>query len=209
MNNPAARCHKVYTLLTLILLTLFLLAPPLSFAQQGENGKTVILYYSLTGYTKICCEALQKALEADIIEVKDLKKRSGKWGFFKTAFASMFGKNTKIDPKNPDLSPYANVILGSPIWTGKLSMAIRTLIDKNSFDGKKVAIFTTTNAYEKEKYKEKSRNLVRKAGGEVVGYYQILSKDEVDKEKVDRPKEQVVEETLELVPEIQKAFSPS
>jgi flavodoxin len=209
MNNPAARCHKVYTLLTLILLTLFLLAPPLSFAQQGENGKTVILYYSLTGYTKVCCEALQEALEADIIEVKDLKKRSGKWGFFKTAFASMFGKNTKIDPKNPDLSPYANVILGSPIWTGKLSMAIRTLIDKNSFDGKKVAIFTTTNAYEKEKYKEKSRNLVRKAGGEVVGYYQILSKDEVDKEKVDRPKEQVVEETLELVPEIQKAFSPS
>ena len=209
MNNPAARCHKVYTLLTLILLTLFLLAPPLSFAQQGENGKTVILYYSLTGYTKVCCEALQKALGADIIEIKDLRKRSGKWGFFKTAFASLFGKKTKIDPKNPDLSPYTNIILGSPIWTGKLSMAIRTLIDKNRFDGKKVVIFTTTNGYEQEKYKEKSRNLVRKSGGEVVGYYQILSRDKVDKERVERPKEQVIEDALELVPEIQKVFSPT
>jgi len=209
MNNSVAYYHKACKLLTLILFTVFLLAPSLSFAQQGENGKTLILYYSLTGYTRICCEALQEPLEADIIEIKDLKKRSGKWGFFKTAFASLFGKNTKIDPTNPDLSPYANVILGSPIWTGKLSMAIRTLIDKNSFEGKKVAIFTTTNAYEKVKYKEKSKKLVRKSGGEVVGYYQILSKDGVDKEKVDRPKEQVVEETLELVPEIKKAFSPS
>ena len=209
MNNPAAHYHKKYQLLTFILFTVFLLAPPLSFAQQGENGKTVILYYSLTGYTKVCCEALQEVLGADIIEIKDLKKRSGKWGFFKTAFASLFGKNTKIDPKNPDLSPYTNIILGSPIWTGKLSMAIRTLIDKNRFDGKKVVIFTTTNAYEKEKYMEKSRNLVRKSGGEVVGYYQILSRDKVDKERVERPKEQVIEDALELVPEIQTVFTPS
>jgi flavodoxin len=191
------------------MLSFFLIAPSFSFAQQVESGKTVLLYYSLTGYTKVCCEALQGALGADIIEIKDLRKRSGKWGFFKTAIASLFGKKTKIDPKNPDLSPYTNIILGSPIWTGKLSMAIRTLIDKNRFDGKKVVIFTTTNAYEKEKYVEKSRNLVRKSGGEVVGYYQILSRDKVDGERVERPKEQVVEDALELVPEIQKAFSPS
>ena len=209
MNCPAVYYYKIHKLLSLILFIVFLLVPPLSSAQQGENGKTVILYYSLTGYTKVCCEALQEALGADIIEIKDLRKRSGKWGFFKTAFASLFGKKTKIDPKNPDLSPYTNIILGSPIWTGKLSMAIRTLIDKNRFDGKKVVIFTTTNAYEKEKYVEKSKNLVRKSGGEVVGYYQILSRDKVDKERVERPKEQVIEDALELVPEIQKAFSPS
>jgi flavodoxin len=209
MNNPATHNHKVHKLLTLILFIVFLLAPPLSFAQQETDGKTVILYYSLTGYTRVCCEALQEALGADLIEIKDLKRRSGKWGFFKTAWASMFGMNTRIDPKNPDLSLYTNVILGSPNWTAKLSMAIRTLIDKNRFDGKKVIIFTTTNAYVKEKHEEKGKKLVRKSGGEVVGYYQILSRDEVDKKKVERPKEQVVEDALELVPEIRKAFSQS
>ncbi|MCK5420900.1 MAG: flavodoxin family protein, partial [Deltaproteobacteria bacterium] len=120
-------------------------------------GKTLILYYSLTGNTKATCEVLQEALRADIVEIKDLVDRSGRWGFFKTAIGSLLGMQTKIEPENPDLSPYPNIILGSPIWTGKLSMAIRTLIDKNRFDEKKIVVCTTTNAFEKEKYKEKSK----------------------------------------------------
>ena len=86
-------------------------------------------------------------------------------------------------------------------------MATRTLIDKNSFAEKKVIIFTTTNAFEKEKYKEKSKDLVRKAGGDVVGYYQVVAKEEVDGEKVDRGIERMLEDTLTLVSEIKEAFS--
>ena len=202
MNRSATKFLSI----TSVTIYLILATVPLSYSTEHAIGKTLILYYSLTGNTKVCCEALQEVLEADLIEIKDLRKRSGKWGFFKTAFASLFGKNTKIDPKNPDLSPYQNIILASPIWTGKLSMAIRTLIDKNNFDGKKVVIFTTTNAFEQEKYKEKSRNLIRKAGGEVVGYYQVIAKEEVNDEKVERTKEQIVEDTLTFVPEIQRVF---
>ncbi|MCK5011069.1 MAG: hypothetical protein KAS98_11320 [Deltaproteobacteria bacterium] len=170
-------------------------------------GKTLILYYSLTGNTKATCEVLQEALRADIVEIKDLVDRSGRWGFFKTAIGSLLGMQTKIEPENPDLSPYPNIILGSPIWTGKLSMAIRTLIDKNRFDEKKIVVCTTTNAFEKEKYKEKSKNLVRKSGGDVAGYYQVLAKEEVNGEKIDRTKEQIAEDVLTFVPEIKKIFS--
>jgi flavodoxin len=176
-------------------------------AEEPRAGKTLILYYSLTGNTKAGCEALQKELNASIIEIKDLRKRTGKWGFFKTAIGSLVGRHTKIEPEKVDLTGYQNIILGSPIWTGKLSMAIRTVIDRNRFDGKKVIIYTTTNAYEKEKYKEKGKNLVRKKGGEVVGYYQILAKDEVDGEKIDRTKEQIIKDTLALLPEIKGLFS--
>jgi len=165
------------------------------------------MYYSLTGNTRAGCEALQQELDATIIEIKDLRKRSGKWGFFKTAFGSLFGRHTKIEPEKIDFTAYQNVILGSPIWTGKLSMAIRTVIDRNNFDGKKVIIYTTTNAYEKEKYKEKARKLVRKAGGDVVGYYQILAKKKINGKKIDRTKEQIIEDTLALVPEIKQLFS--
>ncbi len=182
----------------------FTVSPSLS--EEGMNGKTLILYYSLTGNTKAGCEALQRELGADIMEIKDLRKRSGKWGFFKTAIASLVGKHTKIEPEKVDLAGYQNIILGSPIWTGKLSMAIRTVIDRNRLNGKKVIIYTTTNAFEKEKYKEKSRNLVRKSGGDVVGYYQILAKEEVDGKKKDRTKEQIIEDTLALAPEIKGLF---
>jgi len=185
---------------------LFSIGSP-SIAEECTTEKTLILYYSLTGNTRAGCEALQKELDATIVEIKDLRKRSGKWGFFKTAIASLFGKHTKIEPEKLDLTGYQNVILGSPIWTGKLSMAIRTVIDRNRFDGKKLVIYTTTNAYEKEKYKEKSRKLVRKAGGDVVGYYQVLAKEEIDGEKIDRTKEQIIEDTIALVPEIKQLFA--
>jgi len=144
-------------------------------AQEKTMGKTLIVYYSLTGNTKAGCELLQNELQADILEIKDLVNRTGWWGFARSAFGSLLGFHTKIDPEQPDLSAYQNIIIASPIWTGKLSMAVRTFVDKNRFDNKKVILYTTTNAEEKEKYKEKNRNLVREKGGEVVGYFQILT----------------------------------
>ena len=177
-----------------------------SIAEECTTEKTLILYYSLTGNTRAGCEALQKELDATIVEIKDLRKRSGKWGFFKTAIGSLFGRHTKIEPEKIDFTGYQHIILGSPIWTGKLSMAIRTVIGRNSFEGKKVVIYTTTNAYEKEKQKEKARKLVRKAGGDVVGYYQVLAKEKVNGKKIDRTKEQIIEDTRALAPEIKLLF---
>ena len=210
MTNNSFQSCKIGKLIAVLILSLFLYVPFISIAQQGAEGKTLILYHSLTGNTKACCEVIQQVLGADIIETKDLVDRSGRWGFFKAAIGSLSGMHTKIEPRNPDFSPYSNIIIGSPIWTGKLSMAIRTLIDNNQFDDKKVVIFTTTNAYEKEKYKEKSKDIVRKAGGDVAGYYQILTKEEVNEaEEIDRPIEHIIKDALKFVPEIQKAFSSS
>ena len=178
----------------------------LTVAQESSMGKTLILYYSRTGNTKMCCEALQKELGADLIEIKDLKNRDGGWGFFTGALGSMFNVHTNIDPLNPDLSPYKNIIIASPIWTGTLSTAIRTLIDKNRFDNKQVVMFTTTNAAEKEKYIEKSKARAANNGAQVVGYCQVVVKREVAGQKVDKPKQEIIEDTLKFVPEIKKAF---
>ena len=208
MSSYDVQSYKIGKLIVFLILSIFLFAPSFSFAQHGTEDKILIIYHSLTGNTKACCEAMQQALGADTIEVKDLVDRSGRWGFFKTAIGSLLGMHTEIEPQNPDLSSYPNIILGSPIWTGKLSMAIRTLIDKNRFDEKKVIIFTTTNAFEEEKYKEKSKNLVREVGGDIVGYYQVLAQEEInEEEKVDRTIEQIVEDALKFVPDIKEMFS--
>lgn len=200
--------YKTGKCFVFLILSVVLLLPSFSFAQHSGGDKMLILYYSMTGNTRVCCEALQQSLEADMIEIKDLNDRSGRWGFFKTSIGSLLGMYTKIEPENPDLSSYPNIILASPVWTGKLSMAIRTLIDKNTFEGKKVVIFTTTNANEKEKYKEKSKDLVREKGGDVVGYFQVAVQKKMNGDKVDKTKEQFVNEALEFVPEIKKSFSP-
>ena len=179
----------------------------LAVAQESSTGKTLILYYSRTGNTKLCCEALQKELGAHMIEVKDLKNRAGGWGFFTGAVGSMFDVHSDIDPVRPDISPYSNIIIASPIWTGTLSTAIRTLIDKNRWDGRRVMLFTTTNAAEKEKYIEKGKARVAQRGAQVAGYCQVVVKREVAGKKVDRPKQEIIEDALKFVPEINKAFS--
>lgn len=190
------------------LLAVCLMDGPALYAQEATQDKILILYYSRTGNTRMCCEVLQKELGADLIEIKDLKNRDGGWGFFTGALGSMFNVHTEIEPVTPDLSPYQNIIIASPIWTGTLSTAIRTLIDKNRFDNKRVVMFTTTNAAEKEKYIEKSKNRVAQQGAQVRGYFQVVVKQEVDGKKVDRPKQEIIEDMLKLVPEIKRAFSP-
>ena len=43
---------------------------PLAYAQESGAGKILILYYSRTGNTRMACEALQKALNAQISRSK-------------------------------------------------------------------------------------------------------------------------------------------
>jgi flavodoxin len=181
---------------------------PLAYAQGNPmSDKILVLYYSRTGNTRLCCEALQKSLGADLQEIRDCKGRSGGWGFFTGAIGSLFNVHTAIEPAHPDLSGYRNIIIASPIWTGTLSTAIRTLIDENRWDGKNVVLLTTTNAAEKEKYIEKSRARVAQRGARVLGYYQVVVKNEVNGKRVDKPRQELIEAASRFVPEIKRAFS--
>ena len=65
-----------------VLLAAIIVMPVPTLAQSTGSEKTLILYYSRTGNTKAACEALAKAMAADIAQVKDLSDRSGGWGFF-------------------------------------------------------------------------------------------------------------------------------
>jgi len=180
---------------------------PLAYAQESGAGKILILYYSRTNNTKMCCEALQKELGADVLEIKDCKSRSGGWGFFTGAVGSLFNVHTDIEPAHPDRSRYRNIIIASPIWTGTLATAIRTLIDDNRWDEKNVVLFTTTNAAEKEKYIEKSKARVAQRGAQVLGYCQVVVKNEVNGKRVDKPQQEIIEAARRFVPEIKQAFS--
>jgi flavodoxin len=88
----------------------------LAGAQEVAGGKTLIIYYSRTGNTKIACQALSKALNADLLEIKDGTDRSGGWGFFTGAVNAMFSMQTDITPDHPDCAPYGRIIVASPIW---------------------------------------------------------------------------------------------
>ena len=197
--------HKSHNILVLIVTIFSLCMPSLSHGKQETAGKILVLYYSNTGNTRAVCDALREKLGADIVEIKDLKNNPGKLTM-KTKLEKPLVMDTEIEPKTVDMSTYSSVIVGSPIWMGGLSPAIRKFAALNTFAKKKVVIVTTTNASEKDELKEKNKAILRAAKGDVVGYYQVMAMEEKDGTKVERNKDQIIEDARKLLPGIQKAF---
>lgn len=114
-------------------------------AEQAGPDKPLIIYYSRTGHCRLIVDTIRKHIDADVLEIKDTRDRSGTLGYMSAGIDSFFDRDTVIEPARPDLSGHDAIILVSPIWNWKLSVPIRTLIRQGGFNGKSVAVVTTGN----------------------------------------------------------------
>jgi len=104
--------------------------------------KTLVTFYSRDGNTRRAAEIIAKALNADVDEIKDKKSRKGIIGFLRAGYDATRGKTTEINfSKNP--ADYDVVILGGPVWNGRVTPAVRTYLLKNRDSIKKAAFFVT------------------------------------------------------------------
>lgn len=105
--------------------------------------KTVIIFYSLGGYTKYISEILAKELNADLVELKT-KNEYPPSGFRKY----IWGGKTVILKKKPeltndkiDLGPYENILIGTPVWARTYATPLGTFFSQYEVRGKNVAVF--------------------------------------------------------------------
>ncbi len=217
MQYSIKRLRKIITVLAL---GLFLLLPLPSFAADTATGKTLIIYYSRTGNSRLISEVLQKELNAQALEIKDLKDRSGSLGYAGAGFDGFFDRHTTIDPAKVDLSPYSNIVIVSPIWNWKLSTPIHTFIDNNRLDDKTVVLFTNGNNdirkyeqyddnapflkrffrdYIRDKSKGSRDYVTGTAGGNYVRHCHI--------ETLEASKDQIIQRTLKQAGDVKSAFS--
>jgi len=108
--------------------------------------KILIVYFSQSGVTRKYSQALAKKLNCDIEELKDKKKRNGFFGFIKNCIDAFKGKHTEIEKIKYNPSYYDLVIIGTPVWAGKMVPAVRAYIDENINEMKNVVFFTTQGA---------------------------------------------------------------
>lgn len=104
--------------------------------------KTLVVYYSRTGNTRKVAESISKMLKCDIEEIVDMKNRKGILGFLGAGRDTVFNKLTRINVKK-DPSEYDMVIIGTPIWVGNMTVAIRTYLNLYKGKFKHVAFFCT------------------------------------------------------------------
>ena len=112
--------------------------------------KALVVFYSRTGATKEVAEALVESLNCDSEELLDTKKRSGPLGFLSAGKDAKAKKLTKLTDIKRDPALYDPVILGTPIWAGTLSSAMRTYIANNKSKFKRVAFFCTHGGSESQ-----------------------------------------------------------
>ena len=74
--------------------------------------KTIILYYSYSGNTKVLANKKSKELEADIEEIVEVKKP----GMIVGVYRALRQKKTDIHPIKSQLDSYDKIIIMSPVW---------------------------------------------------------------------------------------------
>jgi len=105
--------------------------------------KKLVVYYSFEGGTKVIGDAIAEEIGADILELKlwrEVKKKE----YMKTYIGpkqvlmktTPILKQFEIDPLEYDL-----IIIGSPIWGGTFSPAIRTFLTLEKFNDKKIGLY--------------------------------------------------------------------
>ena len=134
--------------------------------------KTIILYYSYSGKTKML--AAKKALEmgVDIEEISEKKKPSFLKAFAAGTFKARKRKKAEVQPIKAALSGYDQIIIMAPVWAGYPAPAFNNIIELLPA-GKKVELFLTSASGGAKGSVEGSKALVTARGCEVTGYTDI------------------------------------
>lgn len=122
--------------------------------------KTVFIYFSLTGNLDLVANQY-KEKGIDVIKVELLKKFP-KTKFFmilKGGFLAAKNAKTPIKDVNLDITNYDLVIIGSPIWNGRLSSPINTVLDRLDLTNKQVEFVFSAGSGEGKKALEKVNSL--------------------------------------------------
>lgn len=108
--------------------------------------KTLIVYYSLEGNTKMVAEMIADKIDADLLELKPVKNyptgRVSKylWG----GKSAVMGDTPELEKYDIELSLYDMIIFGTPVWASTLTPPLRTFIRQNTLTDKTVAAFACT-----------------------------------------------------------------
>ncbi|MEN6553549.1 MAG: flavodoxin [Methanobacterium sp.] len=160
--------------------------------------KTIILYYSRTKKTARVANTLAKEVSADIVEIEDLKKRSGPLNYINASVDAMRENKTNIKPQTVDLSEYGLVYIGTPVWAGKPAPAIITLIDKCDFQGKDVILFATLGGSGGRNTIERMKEKIEVRGGRMITSFLIKTAGKKTYEIEDEMKKTVEEMDLKI-----------
>jgi len=95
------------------------------------EARILVVFHSRTGTTRRVAQAIADSLKADIEEIVDRKQRTGLFGYLGAGRDAMRRRLTPIGEPARDPSGYDLVIVGTPIWVGRMSSPVRSYLDRH------------------------------------------------------------------------------
>ena len=84
---------------------------------NNNLGKTLVVYYSLSGNTKQIAENIAKKTGADLFEIKTIENIKSGASFYLDIKKQLKSKNyPQIEDNLPEFSNYDTVFVGFPVW---------------------------------------------------------------------------------------------
>lgn len=106
--------------------------------------KKTVVFYSLSGNTQAAAKEIAEGIGADLIELKLVKpfptEKSKQLAL--GGMQAMFGMKPAIQELSKNIKEYDVLILGTPIWAGKIAAPVHSFLNKYQVLDKIVAVFT-------------------------------------------------------------------
>lgn len=125
-------------------------------------SKTLIVYYSLDGGTKLVADLLHDRTGGDLQQLIPEKEPAG-GGLRKLAeggFTALIHYKPRIKHLRHDPADYDTIVLACPVWAGTTPPAMETFLNKEAFSGKEVVICTSSGSGKGDKTIERIKSLV-------------------------------------------------
>ncbi len=107
--------------------------------------KTAVVYYSMSGNTKLIAEKIAGDLNADLIEIfpENSYPDKGFRKYFWGGKSAVMGDKPKLMPYEFSADKYDTIVFGTPVWAATFTPPIRTFIEENKAElsDKDIAVF--------------------------------------------------------------------
>ena len=122
--------------------------------------KKIFVYYSLTGNGDAVSEILKKK-GYEVLKVEPKKPLPKRFIFriISGGFRARLNLKDEIKDLNVNFDDYDEIIIGSPIWNGRISCPINTVLDKYDFKNKNISFIFYSGSGESFKASKKVKEM--------------------------------------------------
>ena len=153
--------------------------------------KSLVVYYSMTGKTRLAAHAIAEVLNATLMEIEERRPVPIPFVYLSGGFAAITNRGSKISPIDVDLKQYERIFVGSPIWASRPTPAINSFIYQTDFESRDIIPFFTMGGDSTEVALANITAKIEKSQGKVAGSFAITSHRVSDEEIVTRVKEAI------------------